>query len=121
MKKAHTQEPAADPAGKGRQREGGKGSAGSTHPKPRPGAGTSQRSSGDRRLVMACLRGDQSAWAALIDKYQRLIYSIPIKYGGSAEDAADIFQAVCLELYAELSRLRNTDNLRPWLMTVTAH
>jgi RNA polymerase sigma factor (sigma-70 family) len=76
---------------------------------------------GDRASVAACLRGDEHAWNALIDKYQRLIYSIPIKYGSSAEDAADIFQAVCLELFHELPRLRNTDNLRPWLMTVTAH
>ena len=46
----------------------------------------------DERLVRACLDGDDDAWAALIDKYKRLIYSVPIKYGASPEDAADIFQ-----------------------------
>jgi len=42
----------------------------------------------------------------LIDKYRNLIYSIPIKYRASPEDAADIFQSVCLELFSHLSQLR---------------
>lgn len=75
----------------------------------------------DRGLVEDCLRGDQRAWAALVTKYKRLIYSIPVKYGAGPDDAADIFQAVCVELFHELPRLRNTANLRPWLMTVAAH
>ncbi len=91
-------------------------SGGGPDPVPRRRAATS-----DRPLVRACLRGDERAWTALIHKYKNLIYSIPLKYGGTPEDAADIFQRVCLELFSELPRLRNTDSLRPWLMTVTAH
>lgn len=79
------------------------------------------RTSDDRRLITACLQGKERAWEALIEKYKNLIYSIPIKYGASRDDAADIFQAVCLELFTELPRVRNIDTLRPWLMTVTAH
>lgn len=77
--------------------------------------------SSDGCLVDGCLRGDERAWAVLIARYERLIYSIPIKYGATREDAADVFQTVCLELFHELPRLRNRDNLRPWLMTVAAH
>src|SRR5437588_776507 len=51
----------------------------------------------DEWLVQGCLRGDQQAWGELIDKYKRLIYSIPIKYGASPADASDVFQAVCIE------------------------
>ncbi len=75
----------------------------------------------DTRLVKACVGGNEEAWAALIDKYKRLIYSIPIKYGANQDDAADIFQAVCLELFSELSNLRKTESLKSWLITVTAH
>ena len=77
--------------------------------------------SDDRTLVQACLRGDERAWSALIDKYKNLIYSVPIKYGADRDEAADIFQVVCQELFTDLPRLRNIDNLRPWLMTVAAH
>jgi RNA polymerase sigma factor (sigma-70 family) len=75
----------------------------------------------DERLVRACLKGDDDAWAALIDRYRRLIYSIPVRYGASPEDAADIFQLVCLELFAHLRELRTSGALRGWIATVTAH
>jgi len=75
----------------------------------------------DGRLIQACRDGDQEAWSVLIHRYRRLIYSIPARYGAQPPDAADIFQAVCLELYAELPRLRKVESLRSWLISVTAH
>src|SRR5262249_53483608 len=69
----------------------------------------------------SCLDGDPAAWAAVMSKYKRLIYSIPIKYGAQPDDAADIFQAVCTALIAELPRLRRHEALRPWLIRVTRH
>ncbi len=78
-------------------------------------------STSDERLVAECLAGNEQAWSALIDKYKRLIYSIPTRYQASPEDAADIFQAVCLELFSELPRLRKAGSLRSWLITVASH
>ena len=75
----------------------------------------------DARLIRRCLNGDDRAWAALIEKYKNLIYSIPLKYGATPEDAADIFQSVCVELLSELPRLRKRASFRSWLITVTAH
>ncbi|MGH9712976.1 MAG: RNA polymerase sigma factor [Candidatus Acidiferrales bacterium] len=75
----------------------------------------------DTRLVQECIRGNEEAWSALIDRYKNLIYSIPIKYGFTADDAADIFQAVCLELLAELPKLRKPKALPKWIMQVAAH
>lgn len=75
----------------------------------------------DARLVHQCLRGSEEAWSALIDKYKNLIFSIPIKYGFSPDDATDIFQAVCLELFSELPKLREPKALPKWIMQVTAH
>jgi RNA polymerase sigma factor (sigma-70 family) len=75
----------------------------------------------DAILVRACLDGDAEAWAAVMSKYKRLIYSIPIKFGARPDDAAEIFQAVCADLVAELPRLRRHEALKPWLMRVTRH
>jgi len=75
----------------------------------------------DTRLVNECLEGSDEAWSALIDKYKRLIYSIPVKYGFSSDDASDIFQAVCLELLSELPKLRKPEALPKWIMQVTSH
>ena len=75
----------------------------------------------DGQLVKACLNGDEKAWVALINKYKNLIFSIPIKYRFSSEDAADIFQAVCAELISELPKLRKPQALAGWLIQVTSH
>ncbi len=75
----------------------------------------------DERLVRACLDGNEDAWTALISKYQRMIYGVPLRYGATPQDAADIFQQVCVELFAKLGDLRKIESLRSWLLTVTSH
>ena len=87
-------------------------------------AAKAQRSEGklssDERLIALCRKGDQQAWAELVDKYKNLIYSIPIKLG-LFDDAADIFQSVCLDLLSNLQRLREPKALPKWLMQVCYH
>ncbi|MGH9570578.1 MAG: RNA polymerase sigma factor, partial [Candidatus Angelobacter sp.] len=75
----------------------------------------------DEKLVQACLNGDENAWNRLIDKYKRLIYSVPVKYRLSPEDSADVFQNVCVDLFTNLSKLRKVESLRSWLITVATH
>jgi RNA polymerase sigma factor (sigma-70 family) len=74
----------------------------------------------DGWLVAACLSGDQGAWEALIYRYQRLIYSIPLKARLSEDDAADIFQSVCLKFYEKLSTIRDRERITSWLITTTS-
>jgi RNA polymerase sigma factor (sigma-70 family) len=69
----------------------------------------------DERLVDECRKGSEQAWSALVDKYKNLIYSIPIKLG-MYNDAADIFQSVCLDLLSDLPKLREPRALPKWIM-----
>jgi len=75
----------------------------------------------DVRLVRECLEGREEAWSELLDRYKRLIFSIPLKYGLSCDEATDIFQDVCVELVAALGELREPRALPKWLAQVTAH
>ena len=75
---------------------------------------------GDEQLIKQCLKGNQAAWSALIDKYKNLVYSIPIKMG-MYQDAGDIFQAVCVDLLTELPKLREHRALPKWLMQTCYH
>lgn len=84
-------------------------------------ARSASRQPSDADLVQECLRGDENAWPALIDRYKNLIYSIPLKYRFSSDDAADIFQSVCVELLSELPNLRRAEALPKWIIQVTAH
>jgi RNA polymerase sigma factor (sigma-70 family) len=72
-------------------------------------------------MVQECLHGNEGAWAMLIDRYKNLIFSIPIKLGFSPDDAADIFQSVCLAMVEELPRLREPRALPAWLIRTTSH
>lgn len=92
----------------------------SASPELTPDPAGQQSASSDAYLVAECLKGKEEAWEALIHKYKRLIYSIPLKYGASSEDAADILQSVCVELFCELSKLRKTESLKSWLMVITS-
>src|SRR5690242_17193232 len=75
----------------------------------------------DDFLVQECLKGSEEAWSALIDKYKNLIFSIPIKYGFSRDEATEIFQAVWVSVLQELSQLREPRALAAWLIQMTTH
>jgi RNA polymerase sigma factor (sigma-70 family) len=83
------------------------------------GAARPKRWADDRTLIRACLDGDANAWEELVLRYRRLIYSIPIGYRMTAEQADDVFQHVALKLVENLSRLRNAEGLASWLVVTT--
>jgi RNA polymerase sigma factor (sigma-70 family) len=56
-----------------------------------------------------------------VDRYKNLIYAIPIRYGLPPQDAADIFQGVCFDLFNELARVRDAEALQAWLIRVTTN
>mgnify|MGYP000873622691 FL=1 len=71
----------------------------------------------DSELVTACRRGDEEAWQVLVLRYQRLIYTIPIRAGLDGETAAEVFQFVFTKLYQSLPTIDRTDRIRAWLVT----
>jgi RNA polymerase sigma factor (sigma-70 family) len=73
------------------------------------------------RLVRECLDGDPNAWAELVNKYKNLIFSVPIKYGLTRDEAADIFQDVCVKLLSDLKNVRDPQALPKWIIQVTSH
>jgi RNA polymerase sigma factor (sigma-70 family) len=76
------------------------------------------RAISDEELLRRCRAGDEAAWEQVVEKYKRLIYSIPLNFGLTIEDAADIFQQTFISLVDNLERLRPDSNLGAWLATV---
>ena len=74
----------------------------------------------DEELVRACLAGNQAAWVVLIEKYKKLVYSMPAKYQLAPEEAADVFQDVWAGLYRDVPRLERVEGLRGWLITAAS-
>jgi len=71
----------------------------------------------DKELVIACRKGDESSWEALVDRYQRLIYTIPRRAGLSQDQASEIFQDVFVTLLEKLDDINEPDRLHAWLVT----
>jgi RNA polymerase sigma factor (sigma-70 family) len=71
----------------------------------------------DRDLVLACRRGDETAWEALVRRYQRLIYTIPRRAGLSDDLAAEVFQDVFTTLFEKLNELESPERLKAWVVT----
>ena len=90
-------------------------------PQPLGKIGEEVSSWSNTRLVDECIKGSEQAWSGLIERYKRLIYSIPVKFGLSHDDASDIFQAVCLEILSELPKLRAPEALPKWIIQITSH
>lgn len=72
----------------------------------------------DSQLIESCLSGQEDAWGALIQRYSRLIYTIPLRFGFSKMVADEIFQETCLILLENLESLHQKDRVRSWLVTV---
>jgi RNA polymerase sigma factor (sigma-70 family) len=73
----------------------------------------------DAELVKRCLAGEEPAWATLVNRYEGLIYSIALKFRLTHDDAADVFQSVCLIMLKDLSQLNDVSKLSSWVSTVT--
>lgn len=71
----------------------------------------------DAELVGQCRRGSQTAWNELVDRYQRLIFTIPRRAGLSEEQAADILQEVFLTLFEKLDSIEQPERIRSWIVT----
>jgi RNA polymerase sigma factor (sigma-70 family) len=71
----------------------------------------------DEALVLACRRGDASAWEALIGRYQRLIYAIPRRAGLDREQAADVCQRTFAILVEKLDQIEQPARISAWLAT----
>lgn len=73
----------------------------------------------DDELAQACLDGDETAWVALVQRYRRLIYTIPLRFGMSPTATEEVFQEVCLALLQHLHTVRDRSRLSSWIVTVT--
>jgi RNA polymerase sigma factor (sigma-70 family) len=72
-------------------------------------------------LVRAAADGDQGAWNGLVDRYNRLVWSVARAHRLSGTDAADVVQTTWLRAVEHLGRLHDPENLGAWLATTARH
>jgi len=90
-------------------------------PEPKP-PHTPREATGDisdSQLVARSLGGDDRAWRELVDRYKRLVYSIPRRYRLPDDQCDDVFQNVFASLLRHLSKVRDAESLPKWMITTT--
>ncbi len=71
----------------------------------------------DENLVLACRKGDEAAWEALVNRYQRLIYTIPRRAGLDEDQSAEVFQDVFATLLRKLDGIEQPERIQAWIVT----
>lgn len=75
----------------------------------------------DAELLRRARGGDEEAWEALVDRYARLVYAIPLRVGLSPDSSARVFHTVFGRLLEDLDQVRDTDTLVNWLCQTTTN
>jgi RNA polymerase sigma factor (sigma-70 family) len=71
----------------------------------------------DKELIERCRAGQQTAWHALVRRFQRIVYTVPRRAGLPEELAADVFQTVFSRLFEHLERIDDPSRVQAWLVT----
>jgi RNA polymerase sigma factor (sigma-70 family) len=82
-----------------------------------PAHGLKELQHEEAEFVRRCIAGDAGAWAALVARYQRLVYAIVVRMGLDEHAAADVFQTVFERLVKHLPRLSDPSRLQAWIVT----
>lgn len=73
----------------------------------------------DAELFLACRNGKENAWEELVERYQRLIATIPRRAGLTEEQVSDVFQDVFMTLLEKIQSIEQPEKIRSWLVTTT--
>lgn len=79
---------------------------------------TPVRPSADDELIQKTLEGDPKAFAGLIARHGRSLYTQILRKVRYPADAEDLLQEVFLTAYTRLGQLRDRERLRAWMTTI---
>lgn len=72
----------------------------------------------DSEIISRVLRGDQQAYAMLVDRYQSYVFTLTLRMIKSREDAEEVAQDVFIKAYKYLSDFRGDSKFSTWLYTI---
>ena len=75
----------------------------------------------DVQLIQRVLDGDDTAFSALVRKYQRSVHALAWRKVGDFHIAEDITQEAFLKAYQRLSTLKEPQSFASWLYVITAN
>ena len=75
----------------------------------------------DEQLVEKIQAGDQGAFEVLLQRYDRQVLGLALRFTGNSEDARDIYQDVFVRVYKSLPKFEFRSSFRTWLFRVATN
>ena len=75
-------------------------------------------SSNDHDLVRAALGGSERAFRALVERYQRAVFSLVVRMLGNREDAEDVAQEAFVKAFTKLDTFDPSFKFSNWLFKI---
>ena len=75
----------------------------------------------DTELMMRVKAGDQSAFKAIVERYQRRVINVGYRFLGNREDAEDVAQETFLKVYLSAKSYKPRAELFTYLYSIATH
>ena len=75
----------------------------------------------EQSLIRRAQKGDQDAFAALVDEHQRYIYNLAFRVLKDENEALDLTQETFLRAWTALPNFRGQSQFRTWLYRITSN
>lgn len=75
----------------------------------------------DHVLVQDCLKGNQKAFEALVDRYQKPVFNLAYRFTSGREDAEDITQSVFVKAFEKLNSFDPKFRFFSWLYKIAVN
>jgi RNA polymerase sigma factor (sigma-70 family) len=72
----------------------------------------------DIELIEQTLAGDQSAYADLVKRHQRFVFSLALRFAKTREDAEEIAQDCFIKAYRSLGTFQRNSKFTTWLYSI---
>jgi len=79
------------------------------------------RRTDEELLLLYRAEGDKDAFATLVRRFERELYSYLLRYLGRADAAEDAFQQTFLQVHLKCETFEDGRRFRPWLYTIATH
>jgi RNA polymerase sigma factor (sigma-70 family) len=77
-----------------------------------------QENKSDIELISKVLEGDKQAYAQLIRRHQRFVFTLAMRFSKRREDAEEIAQDCFIKAYRALHTFRQTSKFSTWLYSI---
>lgn len=75
---------------------------------------------GDNEIISRVLKGEQNAYAELVNRYQGYVFTLVLRMIKSREDAEEVAQDVFVKAFRSLADFRGESKFSTWLYTIAS-